>query len=59
MELLDVRSAKKNLQPLGLVAKKVHKQGTPSDCLPPPDAPSWAVQKGVYTTNGKGGRESC
>jgi hypothetical protein len=27
-----------------MVAKKVRREGTPSDLLPPPDAPSWAVK---------------
>jgi hypothetical protein len=44
MQILDVRAAKKKQQPAGLVAKKVHKNGVPSDCLPPPDAPAWAVK---------------
>ena len=29
----------------GMVAKKVRKEGAPSDSLPPPDAPSWAVKE--------------
>ncbi len=43
MQILDAHAAKKKQQPAGLVAKKVRKEGEPSDCLPPPDAPAWAV----------------
>ena len=29
---------------VGMVPKKVRKEGTPSDSLPPADAPSWALK---------------
>ena len=45
MNVLDLRLVKKQPQPSGLVAKKVRKIGTPSDSLPPYDAPSWALDK--------------
>lgn len=46
MGVLDTRLAKTQQRQLaiGMVAKKVRKEGTPSDSLPPPDAPSWAVK---------------
>lgn len=44
MQVLEARAAKKKQQPAGLVAKKVRKEGELSDCLPPPDAPAWAVK---------------
>ena len=44
MDVLDRRLSKKP-QPAGLVAKKVRKIGTPSDCTPPNDAPAWALAK--------------
>lgn len=47
MAVLDSCLAKsKQLQlATGMVAKKVRKEGAPSDSLPPPDAPSWAVKE--------------
>ena len=46
MEILDDRLTKSQQCQLavGMVAKKVRKEGTPSDSLPPPDAPSWALK---------------
>lgn len=43
MSTLDARLAKKESHPVVLVAKKVRKIGSPSHSLPPPNAPSWAV----------------
>lgn len=52
MHVLDVRYAKKNPEkPTALVGKKVRKEGTPSDCLPPPNAPSWAVKDNIGNNN--------
>ena len=46
MAVLDDRLAKKQSSTVGLqlVAKKVRREGAPSDCLPPPDAPHWATR---------------
>ena len=41
-DVLDKRLSKKP-QPAGLVAKKIRKIGTPSDCTPPFNAPAWAL----------------
>ena len=44
MAVLNNRLAKNHRQlAFGMVAKKVRKEGAPSNSLPPPDAPSWAV----------------
>jgi hypothetical protein len=43
MAALDGRLARKESHPVGLVAKKVRKIGSPSQSLPPANAPSWAV----------------
>lgn len=43
MATLDERVAKKESHPVGLVAKKVRKTGSPSQSVPPANAPSWAV----------------
>ena len=43
MAVLNNRLAKNHRQlAFGMVAKKVRKEGAPSNSLPPPDAPSWA-----------------
>ncbi len=42
MEVLDGRLSKKP-QPACLVARKVRKIGTPSNCAPPENAPVWAL----------------
>lgn len=49
MAVLDSRLANSQQHQLatGMVAKKVRKEGAPSDSLPPPDAPSWAVKEGA------------
>ena len=53
MGVLDERlQTKQQHQTIGLVAKKVRTVGQPSDSLPPPGAPTWAVKK-VDTQNGK------
>ena len=46
MEVLEDCLAKGPQRQLavGMVAKKVRKEGTPSDSLPPADAPSWALK---------------
>ena len=44
MQVLDARVAKKKQQPPGLTARKVLKEGKPSECLLPPYAPVWAVK---------------
>ena len=43
MAVLDERLARKESHPVGLVAKKVRKVGSPSLSLPPPYAPAWSV----------------
>lgn len=43
MSVLDSRQPKHQKMSTGMVAKKVRKQGAPSDSLPPSDAPSWAL----------------
>ena len=43
MALLEERLAQKEPHPVGLVAKKVRKIGSPSKSLPPVNAPVWAV----------------
>ena len=53
MEVLVERLRKKQPnQTAGLVAKKVRTVGRPSDSLPPPGAPTWAVKK-TDSQNGK------
>ena len=51
MGVLDNRLAKKQNSTTGLqlVARKVRKEGTLSDCQPPPDAPHWAVVRNEGT----------
>lgn len=46
MAVLDSRLAKNQQRQIatGMVAKKVRKEGAPSDSLPPSDAPSWAIK---------------
>ena len=44
MQVLDGRIALKRQQTPGLTARKFKKEGKPSECLPPPDAPVWAVK---------------
>ena len=43
MALLEERLGQKDPHPVGLVAKKVRKIGSPSKSLPPINAPVWAV----------------
>ena len=43
MAVLDERLARSNDAPIGLVAKKVRKNGSPSKSLPPANAPPWSV----------------
>ena len=46
MRVLEQRLSKKQQQlPTGLVARKIRRDGVPSDTLPPPGAPVWAVRK--------------
>ena len=45
MNVLEERLSKKHPQPIGLVAKKVRKTGTPSESTPPDNVPTWAVIK--------------
>ena len=47
MALLDERLTRRNDSPIGLVAKKVRKIGSPSESLPPTNAPVWAVDAGM------------
>ena len=49
MKVLDDRLSKRpqRQSAIGMVAIKVRKEGTPSDSLPPPGAPSWARILGV------------
>ena len=53
MEVLDDRLAKSQQRQLavGMVAKKVRKEGTPSDSPPPSDAPSWAVKDHAWSAS--------
>ena len=61
MAALDGRLARKESHPVGLVAKKVRKIGSPSQSLPPANAPSWAVNpeynkgKTYYTSQRENG----
>ena len=42
---LDKRRDKRGIpEGTGLVAKKIRRNGAPSTCKPPPNAPTWAVQ---------------
>ena len=43
MALLDLRLAQKEPHPVGLVAKKVRKVGSPSKSSPPINAPVWSI----------------
>lgn len=43
MSILDERLSKKETHPVGLVAKKVRKIGSPSTSVPPINTPGWAV----------------
>ena len=43
MAVLDQQLARSNDAPIGLVAKKVRKNGSPSKSLPPANAPPWQV----------------
>lgn len=43
MVILDERLSKKETHPVGIVAKKVRKNGPPSRSSPPQNAPTWAV----------------
>ena len=43
MALLDARLAQKESHPVGLVAKKVRKVGSPSKSPPPTNAPVWSI----------------
>ena len=46
MQVLDERlQMKQQHQTVGLVAKKFRTVGQPSDSLPPPGAPTWAIRK--------------
>ena len=49
VQVLDACIALKRQQTPGLTARKVKKEGKPSECLPPADAPVWAVKnKGQF-----------
>ena len=43
MTVLDARLERKEPHPVGLVARKVRKAGSPSKTLPPVNAPVWCI----------------
>ena len=44
MKVLDNRLEKNQIKPVGFVAKKCRRVGSPSVSLPPPYSPAWAIK---------------
>ena len=51
MEVLDDRLSQQCQLAVGMVAKKVRKEGTLPDSLPPPDVSLWAVKDHTWNAS--------